>query len=84
MGARSDNWPATGAVIIDLSSTDQSFPRPLRGISIGVAGDLKIDTIEDYGVTIPAACLAIGIQHAITIKKIYKTGTTATSLVGWR
>lgn len=83
-GSRSDAWPATGATNINVTSSDRTFDPPLRGISIGTAGTLKIDTIDDLGITIPSNCLAIGIQHAICIKKIYSSGTSATELVGWR
>jgi len=76
--------PATGAVLVDISSTDHSFSPALRAISIGTAGDLKIDTPDDAAVTIPANALAIGVQHAIEIVKIYKVGTTADEMVGWR
>lgn len=78
------NSPATGAVNINISTQDHSFSPPLRGISIGVAGILKVDTIQDLGVEIPAACLAVGIQHGICITKVWKVGTTATTMMGWR
>lgn len=83
MSNRADNWPGTDPVLVDISSDDQTFDPPLRGISIGTAGTLKIDGLSAEGITIPAACLAIGIQHAICIKKIYRVGTSADDMVGW-
>lgn len=84
MASRSDNWPATGLVNVDVSEEDQTFSPPLRGVSIGTAGNLKVDTPDDEGIVIPGNCLAVGIQHAIVIKKIYSVGTAATQILGLR
>lgn len=80
---QSDPGPATDPVAIDVSSEDQEFDPPLRGISIGTAGDLKIDGLSVTAIVIPEACLATGVQHAISIKKIYSAGTTASNMIGW-
>ena len=78
-------YPPTEAILVDLTATDHDFSTtPLRGFSIGTAGDLKVDTIHSTGVVIPANNLAVGIQHICLVTKIYKAGTTATQIVGWR
>lgn len=71
---------------VDLSSADAS-PTMLdvnghaltpRALEIGVAGNIKIDGAGGgVGVTIPVQAG----QWAGMVKKIYKTGTTATGLV---
>lgn len=77
--------PPTEAILIDVSAEDADFSAsPLRGISIGTAGDLKVDTINATGVVIPGNCFAVGIQHVLLITKIYNTGTAASEIIGWR
>lgn len=77
-------YPPTEVILVDLSSTDYTPDRPLRGFSIGTAGNLKVDTPSSSGVVIPANALAAGIQHLLVVTKIYKTGTAATEIIGWR
>lgn len=79
-----NDGPAVGAVLVDVSSADQEFSPPLRGVSIGTAGALEILTLNNEQVIIPANALATGIQHAIGIKKIFNAGTGASQIVGWR
>jgi hypothetical protein len=55
-----------------------------RGISITVAGVLRVLTVEDEDVAIPSGALAVGIIHAIAVKRVYATDTTATGIVGYR
>ena len=81
-GALQSN-PAAGPILIDVSSENQDFSPPLRGISIGTAGALVVDCLEGTNITIPANALAIGIQHSMSITRVYNSGTTASELVGW-
>jgi len=72
--------PPTQPVLIDVSGGDWTAANQsewIRGISIGTAGTLKVDTPNATGITIPTNCLGIGAQHALWITKIYQTGTTA-------
>lgn len=69
-----------GAAAVDLSSADYTAPGGLRGIYVGVAGDVKVD-MPDGSTAITFAALAAGIEHAIVVTKIYKTGTTATGIL---
>lgn len=54
-----------------------------RGISFGSAGDLKIAMIDGGTVTIPSGALAVGVIHPIRAARVYATGTTAGTLVGY-
>lgn len=78
----------TEVVIIDISTTDHSFTSvanaPIRALSFAAAGDIKVDTPNSTGKVIPSGSLAAGIQHVLVITKIWKVGTTATGLVGYR
>lgn len=51
-----------------------------RGVYVGVEGDVKLTTEE--GDTVTFVGLAGGIIHPIRAKRIWSTGTTATSIVG--
>lgn len=77
-------YPPSEAILVDVSANDQSFDPPLRGFSIGTVGNVKVDTPNATGVVLPANALVIGVQHIFFITKIYKTGTTAAEIVGWR
>lgn len=55
-----------------------------RGISFAVAGALHVLTAEDEDVVIPSGALAAGVQHALCVKRIFQTGTTATGIVIYR
>ncbi len=56
---------------------------PVRGISFATAGALKIRTSTGRDVAIPAGALAAGLIHPIVAIKVWSTGTTATSIVGY-
>jgi hypothetical protein len=58
-------------------------PTATRGLSIVVAGDLRVLTVKDEDVTIPSGALAVGIIHRIAVKRVYATGTAATGIVGY-
>lgn len=78
-----DTSPAVGAVLIDISAEDHDFSdQPLRGISIGTAGDLHITLVDGTDIVIPANALAVGIQHAMSIKIVHDD-STADEMVGW-
>ena len=66
----------------DLSSTDHNFTNPCS-LWVGVGGDLKVD-LEDGGVGITFKNLSDGQAFPYAVKKVYKTGTTATDIVGAR
>jgi hypothetical protein len=72
--------PGTDIVPIDLSVEDQTPAVPYRSIFVGgTAGDVKVDTLGGTARTVP---LLTGAILPVTVTKIYKTGTTATSVFG--
>ena len=53
-----------------------------RGIYVGVAGDVKVRMAGDRGDTdVTYVDLAAGIIHPMVIKRVFATGTAATSIV---
>lgn len=78
-----DNDPAVGFRIVDLTTEDYVPSPMLRGFTIGGAGNLKVTMADGSTGVIPSACLIVGVQYAAAITKIYKDGTTATSIIGW-
>ena len=49
-----------------------------RGILLGGAGDVTVTTLGGDTVTLT---LAAGVAHAIRVKRVHATGTTATNIV---
>lgn len=74
----------TEAILVDIAAADHSFDPPLRALSIGTAGDVKVDMPNATAVVIPSNALAAGVQHSMVVTKIYKVGTAASEMVGWR
>ena len=71
--------PAIGGITVTTSDTvDLSVVT--RGLYVGVAGDVKVTMADDTVITFVG--LAAGIEHAIAAKRVWATGTTATSILG--
>ena len=70
----SDSSPPIGFGLIDVSSEDAQFSRPVRGISFATEGDIYVDTLSNQNVPIPSGYLAAKVQHGIKITKIYSEG----------
>jgi hypothetical protein len=76
--------PYYGTHDVDMSSTDQIFDPPVRGLLITVSGNIKVQFDGDGSIrTIP---IVVGLGHydfrGFLIRKLFKTGTTATVLCG--
>lgn len=74
--------PASSAFLVSPSDstnfeTDAGEVVP-RAIYVGVAGDLKVDMINDGTVTF--LNLPVGL-YPFRVSKIYSTGTTCTSMI---
>ena len=69
--------PAYDMAAVTASNTANI--NPTRGVYIGGAGDLKVDTAG--GTTITLSATAAGSILPISVKRIYATGTTATNIV---
>lgn len=71
--------PAEYAVAITPdNSTD--LATSTRGLYVGATGDVKVDTVG--GSTVTFVGLAAGVIHPIRARRVYATGTTATSIIG--
>ena len=71
--------PARNAMEITPHDTND-LALVTRGIYVGGAGNLKVETANGDVVTFVG--LAAGMIHPIMCKQVYSTGTTATSIVG--
>lgn len=67
-------------VSTDIASTDATYDPPLRAMSCNGTGFVKVDTVGGQTVVMT---LFQGIQSMAQVTKVYKTGTTATSIVGF-
>jgi hypothetical protein len=68
---------AFGAVAVDLTSTDQVITSGCRGLHVGGSGTVKVDMPSAEGITFTGVTGILPIQ----VTKVYKTGTSATSIV---
>jgi hypothetical protein len=69
---------AQGVITIDISVTDHVLVSASRGFYVGVSGDVKVDMAD--GTTFTYKSLAAGVEHSLQVKKVYRTGTTATNM----
>ena len=53
-----------------------------RGLYVGVSGDVKVNL--ELGATITLVGLAAGVIHPIKVRRVWATGTDATSIVALR
>lgn len=78
MPGQFDISPVENATIINYSGGNQDVSG--RAILIGTAGNLAVDMVgTGTNVILP---LPVGL-HAIRIKRIYQTGSTAAGVVMW-
>jgi hypothetical protein len=72
--------PASNAFEISPNN-DAELTYVTRWLYVGTAGHVKIDTAG--GETVTLNNLAAGVLHPIRAKKVYATGTTALTPVGF-
>ena len=75
----SGETPFTHAFAIVPDNT-VNLPSAVRQIYVGAAGTLRIDTLQ--GETVDFAGMLAGTLYDIQAKKVWSTGTSASSLVG--
>lgn len=78
-GSTAARDPVAFGVAIDISVTDHTLVITSRGLYVGVTGNVKVDMPGATAITFVG--LAAGIIHPIRATKVYKIGTTATSIV---
>lgn len=71
--------PITGAFAITTDDTT-NLAIPAKELYIGVSGDVKVTMINNDS-AIVFKSVPVGILP-IYVKKVYKTGTTATNIIG--
>lgn len=76
VSSRSD--PPVGVVTIDITSTNHDVSTT-NSVYVGTAGDLKVDM--DDGSTATFKSVPSGYRLEISIKRVYKTGTTASDII---
>ena len=72
--------PAQKLISITPSDSTDDASGPFRAVYVGVSGDLKVRDMYDNPITLVG--LAGGLFHPVCCKRIYSTGTTATSILG--
>lgn len=71
--------PAENAFAV-TPNNDADLAEDTRGLYVGVSGDVKVDLVG--GTTVTFVNLAAGVIHPIRARRVYATGTDATSIVG--
>lgn len=77
------NYPVGFGQAVDISVADAPVSPPSRGIFIGVGGNLTV-VMADGGQTVTFTNLAAGVIHAIRVKSVVKSTTTATGILALR
>lgn len=82
MGAPSyKQYDASAYVAFDITPNDSTdLTHNTRGIYCGGGGNLKVDMVG--GGTVTFTSIAGGVIHPIQVKRVYSTGTGATSIIG--
>ena len=76
--ARGSVNPETAITPADGTTTQTGGP--WSALYIGGAGNVAIRNMEGDSITMTA--LAVGVWHAINVKRVLSTGTTATAILG--
>jgi hypothetical protein len=72
-------WPAGRAFAV-TPDDNTDLTTQTRGIYVGTSGNLKITTVG--GDTVTLNSLAAGVVHAIRVKRVHSTDTTAANIIG--
>lgn len=70
---------AVSAVAVTPNDSTNLTTGATKGIYVGVSGDLKVTMYDDTVITFVG--ISNGVFQPITVKRIWATGTTATSIV---
>ena len=74
---------SSGYMFLITPNDDENLIEPTKALSFATDGAIKVDDTNGNTLTIPAGALVAGVQHAVRIRKVYETGTTATGIVGY-
>ncbi len=67
------------AVAVSPDDSNDLADGATKGLYVGVSGNVKVDMAN--GTTVTFTGLASGIIHPLSVKRIYSTGTTGTSII---
>lgn len=70
--------PATHAVAVTPHDTNLLANEALKGLYVGVSGDVKVTTVDGEDIVFKAA--PVGVLN-VQAKRVFSTGTTATNIV---
>lgn len=74
-----DTVPARGAFAITASDS-VDLARVTTGVYVGSTGNLKV-TMEN-GDVVTFGSIVAGVVHPLRVKRVWSTGTTASSVIG--
>jgi len=72
--------PAIKAVSITPDDSND-LTKITRGLYVGTSGDIAVILSGDTS-SVTLKNLAAGVEHAISVKRVLATGTTATDIIG--
>lgn len=75
--------PAEDCFEITPDNDNDLADGPTRGIAFKTAGDIVVITKKGNTRTIPSGVLAVGMIHALRVKRVKATGTTAGNIWGF-
>lgn len=72
----------SGSSAFAITPNDSSdLAQPIRGLYIGGAGNIVV-LFEGDTSPVTLVGLVAGVVHPLAVKKVFATGTTATSIIG--
>lgn len=80
LGSHQEEAPASNGFVISPNNS-ADLDRPTRGIYVGGAGNIVVTFLES-GEAITITGVLAGTVYPFRVRRVYSTGTTATSLVG--
>jgi hypothetical protein len=78
--ASNTNAPCDEAIVVDVSAVDQTLAPFARALYVGVTGDVTVDMAKN-GSAILFKAVPAGTYLRVIVSKVYKVGTTATSII---
>lgn len=68
------------ASAISITKADSDLAHPVRSLYIGGAGNIRVTTVNGHDVTFVG--VLAGTILPVSVKRVWSTNTTATSIVG--
>lgn len=73
----------TDAMVVITPNDDVELTKPIRAISVGVPGTLRVLNYDGSEVIIPTSVVTRMLILPARIKKVFATGTSATDIIGY-